>query len=136
MRSPRIRQEFKASQSNILLVELKISRSTLTLAVLVSVALVVTAYTASAYWAAASVHEWVGRLWWPSTPGGSFYPWPHPPLGIQGMLITQLNELDSWYYSYVIRSGMLLYSTLLLWALVFWRAWRIMRYAQCGTKID
>jgi len=118
------------------LVELKISRSTLTLAVLVSVALVVTAYTASAYWAAASVHEWEGRLWWPSTPGGSFYPWPHPPLGIQGMLTHQLNELDLWYYRYVINSGVLLYVTLLLWALVAWRAWRIMKYTRRSSALS
>jgi hypothetical protein len=69
-------------------------------------------------------------------PGGSFYPWPHPPLGIQAMMITQLNELDSWYYSYVIGSGVLLYLTLLLWAIVFWRAWRIMRHARRGAKIN
>jgi len=109
-------------------------RLSVKLAVLVSVTLFATAYTGSAYWAAASVHEWEGRLWWPSMPGGSFYPWPHPPLGIQGMLITQLNELDSWYYSYVIRSGVLLYSILFLWALVFWRVWRILKRARSGAK--
>jgi len=88
---------------------LRISGSILRLAVLVSVALFVTAYTASAYWAAGSVSEWEGRLWWPSTPGGSFYPWPHPPLGVQGMMASQLSELDSWHFNYVIRSGALLY---------------------------
>ena len=102
----------------------------LQLAVLVSVALFVTAYTASAYYAASYVHEWEGRLMWSSMPGGSFYPWPHGPIGPQLYMTIQLNKLDAWYYTNVIQSGVLLYSALLLWALVAWRAWRIVMFTR------
>ena len=97
------------------------------MAVLTSVLLVLTAYTLSAYYAASFVHETEGRLWWPSMPGGSFYFWPHPPTGIQATVMTELSEGDSQYYRYVIKSGVLVALTLLLWVIVFWRIFRSMR---------
>jgi hypothetical protein len=113
---------------------LNIVRLVLQSAVLASVALFVTAYTASAYYAASYVHEWEGRLMWPSMPGGSFYPWPHGPTGFQFYVLTPLNDSDSWYYANVIQSGILLYLTLLLWALAAWRAWRIMKYTRRSRR--
>ena len=100
-------------------------KSMLILTALILISLILTAYTASAYHAASHVYEQEGRLYWPSTPGGSFYPWPHPPLGIQGMMLTLLSEADSQYYRYVIQSGVLLVLTLVMWIIVAWKAWRI-----------
>lgn len=110
---------------NVQLVGLRISRSILTLAVLISISLIFTVYTASAYYVASFVHEIEGRLWWPSMPGGTFFPWPRAPTGIQAMLMTLLNEVDSQYYRYIIKSGVLVALAILLWVIVLWRVWRM-----------
>jgi hypothetical protein len=108
------------------LTNLKISiKSKITLAALISIAIVLTAYTASAYYAASFVREMGGRLWWPSTPGGSFIPWPTAPTGIQGMMTYPLIEEDMQYYRCIIQSGVPVALTFLLWVTVFWKVWKI-----------
>ncbi|HEX9862721.1 MAG TPA: hypothetical protein VGB11_05490 [Candidatus Bathyarchaeia archaeon] len=94
---------------------------------MIPISIIVTAYTASAYYVASSVYEFNGRLWWPNTLGGSFYPWPYRPTGIAGFSLTELNQADSDYYRYVIKSGVLVVLTLLLWVIVFWRVWKMRR---------
>ena len=102
----------------------------MTLAVLVSIALIMTAYTVSAYYVASYVSEFPGsggHLFWPDTLGGSFLPWPCRPTGIAGMMFTELDQEDYFYYNYVIKSGVLIALTLLLWVIVLWRVWTMKR---------
>jgi hypothetical protein len=99
--------------------------SKLTLIVLISIALIITAYTISVYEIASHVYESDGLLWWPNTLGGSFYPWPHIPAGISGQMLTELDQEDYLYYNYVVESWVLMALTVLLWIVVFWRVWRI-----------
>jgi len=95
------------------------------LAVLVSVSLVFTAYTISAYYVASYVSEFEGHLWWPDSLEGSFFPWPCRPTGIAFFITHELDQEDYLYYNYVIKSGVLVALTLLLWIIVFWRVWKI-----------
>ena len=100
----------------------------LTLAVLILIAFVFTVYTVSAYYVASHVGEWYGRLWWPDTAGGSFYPWPHMHTGLAGFLITELDQADAQYYIYVIKSGVLIILTLVFWGIALWRVWKFSKY--------
>jgi|SRR3989339_194706 len=94
------------------------------LAFLFIVSVVLTIYTASAHYVASSVYEIEGHLFWPNTLGGSFIPWPYRPSGISGQMLTPLNQVDTQYYTYVIRSGVLIYGTVALWLIVFWQFWK------------
>jgi hypothetical protein len=89
-------------------------------ALLFIVSVVLAVYTASAHYVASFVYEIEGHLFWPNTLGGSFIPWPYLPSGIAGQLLTPLNQIDTQYYTYVIRSGVLIYFTFALWVIVFW----------------
>jgi len=100
---------------------LKIAKSKVALAVLISISLAITAYTSSAYYVASHVYESEGRLWWPNSMGGSFYPWPYLPTGLALQVLTELNQADAQYYRYIIKSGVLLVLTLFSWATVFRR---------------
>jgi hypothetical protein len=91
------------------------------LALLFIVSVVLTVYTASAHYVASYVYELHGHLFWPNTLGGSFTPWPYLPSGIAGQMLTLLNQIDTQYYIYVIRSGMLFYVTIASWVIVFWQ---------------
>ncbi len=97
------------------------------------VSVVLTVYTASAHYVASSVNEIEGHLFWPNTLGGSFIPWPYLPSGLAGQMLTPLNQVDIQYYTYVIRSGVLIYVTVALWVLVFWRVWKT-RQSYKGMK--
>ena len=94
---------------------------------LFSIALIVTGYTVRAYYVASHVYDFQGHLWWPSTAGGSFIPWPQLPTGSAGQLLTELDQEDYLYYNYVIKSGVLIALTLLLWVIVLWRVWTMRR---------
>jgi hypothetical protein len=94
------------------------------LALLFIVSVVLTFYTASAHYVASFVYELHGHLFWPNTLGGSFIPWPYLPSGIAGQMLTLLNQVDTQYYTYVIRSGVLIYVTVALWAIVLWQFWK------------
>ena len=107
------------------MVGLRISTSIVTLAVLVAVTLVFTAYTLSAYYVASYVYEMDGMLMWHDTLGGSFFPWPHKPTGFVYGFPTECDQEDYLYYNYVIRSGVLVVITLLLWSIVIWRIWKM-----------
>jgi hypothetical protein len=112
--------------SNVGSVNVKISRKTIiTLVILVSIAVILSVYTSSAYHVASYVHEINGALSWP-TPGYTFLPWPTTATGIVPQMIVQLNQTDLQYYNYIIKSEVLFALTLLLWAIVFWKAWRTM----------
>jgi len=74
---------------------------------------------------ASHVTESPPELHWGSAPAGSFFPWPREP----GMLemLSEINEVDSFIYVYLIRSWFLVAATLLLWIGVFLQIWRIAR---------
>ena len=95
-----------------------------TLVLLFIVSVVLTVYTASAHYVASFVYELHRLLFWPNTLGGSFTPWPYLPSGIAGQMLTLLNQIDTQYYTYVIRSGMLIYVTIASWVTVFWQYWK------------
>ena len=122
---PHSGKKIKDDKSNLYSVNLKITRSKVALAVLISISLAITAYTASAYYVASHVCESEGRLWWPNSLGGSFYPWPYLPVGLALQVLTELSQADAQYYRHVIKSGVLVALTLLSWATVFWRGWKM-----------
>jgi hypothetical protein len=88
-------------------------KSVIFLVVLGSLSIYVTLYTATAHKVARYVYEEDGTFFWRSAPSGSFFPWPREP-GILEML-TRLNEIDLFIYVYLIKSGVLLGVTILLW---------------------
>jgi len=88
------------------------------------VSVVLTVYTASAHYVASFVYELHGHLFWPNTLGGSFTPWPYHPTGVSFQMLTPLNQIDTQYYTYVIRSGVLIYVTIASWVMVFWQSWK------------
>ena len=96
-----------------------------TLVLLFIVSVFLTVYTASAHYVASSVYEIEEHLFWPNTLGGYFIPWPYLPSGIAGMMLTPLNQIDIQYYTYVIRSGVLIWVTVAFWVLFFWQLWKI-----------
>ena len=101
-------------------------REKVTLAILISISLVLTAYTVSAYYLASYVHEFEGILNWPS-PGYTFFPWPHIKTGIFPAITLPLNQIEIDYYNYTIKSGILIALTSLMWILVSWRVWKLWR---------
>ncbi len=101
------------------------NKSKCTLLLLIFVASILTAYTISAHYVASRASEFGGALWWPTTAGGSFFPWPHIPTGLAGPMSTQFDQEDYTYYNYVIRSGVLIALTIVLWIIVFWKIWRM-----------
>jgi hypothetical protein len=102
-------------------------KTTISLAALVSVALLVTIYSVFAYSVASHVHEYNGVLVWP-TPGYSFLPWPVTPTGAVIQIIEPLNQQDIYYYQYIIQPGLLIILPLLLWFIVFWIALKIRKH--------
>ncbi len=93
----------------------------ITLGVLISAAIVLTIYTACAHMVALAVHEIDGVALWP-TPGYTFLPWPTTPAGrIVIQMTVPLNQTDLLYYQYIIRSGVLIALTFLLWIAVVWK---------------
>ena len=102
------------------------------LVLLYIISIVLTVYTASAHYVASHVYELHGQLFWPNTLGGSFTPVPYLPSGIGGQMLTLLNETDTQYYTYVIRSGILIYLTVALWAITFWQSWKTKKHIQNG----
>jgi hypothetical protein len=106
--------------------KLKSSRKSLIiLIVLVCVSAYSTVYTACAHRVASHVTESPPDLHWSSAPAGSFFPWPREP----GMLemLSEMSEVDSFIYVYLIRSWVLVVVTFMLWIGVFLQIWRIAR---------
>lgn len=99
-------------------------KSIIILGILLSLALLLTIYTTNAYLVASHVHEYNGVLQWP-TPGYSFLPWPHSPTGIVVSVLVPLNQMDLQYYNYIIKSGILLVITLIMWIIVLWRVLKL-----------
>jgi hypothetical protein len=94
---------------------LQISRKII-LIILISTSLFLTVYTASAYYVASHISEAYGKLWWPNTVVGTFYPWPNVPTGIAGQMVTEIvDQINIQYYNYIIKSGILIVLTLLMW---------------------
>ena len=86
-----------------------------------SISAFLTAYTANAYYVASYVSEAYGRFWWPNTAAEGrslFVPWPNIPAGVFGQMITELGEADTQYFLYVIKSGVLVILTVVVWAIV------------------
>lgn len=83
---------------------MKNSRKTkIILAILISIAMVISVYSISAYYVASHVHEYGGTLIWP-TPGYTFLPWPKIPTGLVVLIIGPVSQTDIQYYRYVIQS--------------------------------
>lgn len=95
-------------------------KSIIIIGVLLSIGLILTIYTTKAYLVASHVHEYHGVLHWP-TPGYSFLPWPYSPTGIVILVLVPLNQMDLQYYNYIIKSGILLVLTLIMWIILLWR---------------
>ena len=106
------------------------SKSKLVLVLLILIATIITAYTISAHYVASRALEFGGALWWRTTAGGSFYPWPHIPSGLAGEMTTQFDQEDYTYYNYVIRSGVLIVLTIVLWIIVLWKVWRMRAFRE------
>ena len=87
-------------------------KSVIFLVVLGSLSVYVTLYTATAH-KVARVYEEDGEFFWRGGPSGSFFPWPREP-GMLAVLIP-LNEIDLFIYVYLIKSGVLVLVTILLW---------------------
>ena len=95
------------------------------LAVLISIALVISVYSSSAHYVASHVHESEGTLKW-STPGYTFLPLPKTPNGdVATPVVVPVNQTDIQYYRYVIQSGLLVVLSILSWIAVFWQALRL-----------
>ena len=103
------------------------TKSKVALALLLLVSMFLTIYAANAYYVASFAYEKYGHLWWPNTLGGSFYPWPYLPTGLAGQMLTPLDQGDAQYYLYIIKSGVLIYLTVVLWVTFFWQAWKTRR---------
>ena len=104
---------------------MKTSRKTKTaLAVLISLAIVLSLYTALAHIVASYIYEHNSTLYWP-TPSYTFLPWPTIPTGLVSQMTVPLNQTDLQYYQYIIKSGILIALTLLLWVIIFWKVWRL-----------
>jgi len=95
---------------------LKISKKEIIILVaLFSITIVFTAYTISAHHVASHIGELEGHLVWSHFQGGSFFPWPSYPEGIVAPLTSPVNEVDSLYYQFFIKSWILVGITVLLW---------------------
>lgn len=96
-------------------------RTKIQFAIMVSIALLVTVYSASAYSVASLVHEYDGHLGWANA-GSTFLPWPTTPTGPNISVIEFLTQTDTQYYQYIIQSGVLIALTIISWFAVFWIA--------------
>ena len=95
------------------------------LAILIPITAFLTYYTACAYFVASKVIEYGGNLYWPTLSEYTFLPWPKA--SIWGLAaLAPLNQIDVQYYSYIIKSGVLIALTCLFWIGDLWVAWRIM----------
>ena len=91
-------------------------KSLVGLIVLVFASTFLTFYTVAAYGVSRYVYVGEGTLDWTSSPAGSFFPWPTAP----GMLtvLSRMNEVDSFIYTYLIQSWVLAGTVALLWIAV------------------
>lgn len=107
-------------------------KSLVILILLVCVSAYSTLYTTNAYKVASHVTESPPELHWSSAPAGSFFPWPREP----GMLemLSEISEVDSFIYVYLIKSWALAAATFLFWIGVFLQIWRIARYRLTRQK--
>ena len=104
---------------------MKSSRKTkIILAILLSIAIVISVYSISAHYVASYVHEYEWGLVWP-TPGYTFLPWPTKPTGLMIQVTWPLNQTDVQYYRYVIQSGLLVVFTFLSWIAFIWQLLRL-----------
>jgi len=102
----------------------KSRKARIMLAVLISIAMVISVYSFSAHHVASHVFEYEGTLKW-STPGYTFLPWPKTPTGVVLCVLVPVNQTDVQYYRYVIQSGLLVVLTILSWIAVFGQALRL-----------
>jgi hypothetical protein len=98
----------------------KSRKAKIVLAVLISIALIISVYSFSAHFVASHIYEYKGTLKW-STPGYAFLPWPKTPTGVVLQVLVPVNQTDIQYYRYVIQSGLLVVLTILSWIAVFWQ---------------
>jgi hypothetical protein len=99
-------------------------KAKIVLAVLFSIAMVISVYSFSAHYVASHIYEFEGTLKW-STPGYTFLPWPKTPTGVVVQVLVPVNQADTQFYRYVIQSGLLVVLTILSWIAVFWQALRL-----------
>jgi hypothetical protein len=95
-------------------------KAKIVLAVLFSIAMVISVYSFSAHYVASHVYEFEGTLKWP-TPGYTFLPWPKTPTGIVITMVVPMNQPDIQYYQFIIQSGLLVVLTILSWIAVLWQ---------------
>ena len=91
------------------------NRGSTTLVMVLGLAvLLFTMYTADAYRTASYIGEVSGTLFWCDRPG-SLYPWPEEPdLRNYIKVLYPVGETDTFVYTYLIRSGILMAVTILV----------------------
>jgi len=104
------------------------------LAVLIPITAFLTYYTACSHYVASYVGEFYGILWWP-TIGYAFLPWPKTATGLVSQMTVPLSQADAQYYNYIIRSGVLIVLTAILWISLSWMVWRIRKKQFTNTQI-
>ena len=102
------------------MVDLRFDRKSIfLLVVLASLSTCLTLYTVSAYNVARHVTERDGTVCWRDSLCGSFFPWPTRPSGIAAaVLMPMIDEVDLAIYTYLIKSGVLVGTTVLLWVVM------------------
>lgn len=91
---------------------------TLLLVFLSALATYATAYTILAH--SVTVQWACGAAWccMGSIDNATLFPWPRGPLGVCAEVITKMNPVDGFIYLYLIRTWMLIVTSILLWILV------------------
>jgi hypothetical protein len=96
------------------------------LAVLILITVFLTYYTACAHYVGSLIIEYGGKLYWPTLSDFTFLPWPKA--STEGFTaLAQLNQTDVQYYTYIIKSRVLIALTFMFWIVDVWLAWRIIR---------
>ncbi len=72
-----------------------------------------TFYATIAHNVAYNVYDLDGTAVWRSAPSGSFFPWPREPGML--MILSGMNEVDLFIYTYLIKPRALAAVTILLW---------------------
>ncbi len=56
-----------------------------------------------------------GKLWWITSPAGSLFPWPKKSGMIEAL--SPVNEIDSFIYTYLVRTWMIFGLAAIVWFL-------------------
>jgi hypothetical protein len=94
------------------------------LAVLIPITVFLTYYTACIHYVGSKVVEYNGELHWPTHSEYTFLPWPKTSIAGFTML-APLSQTDIQYYNYIIKSGVLIALTFVIWIVDAWLTLKI-----------